>query len=218
MITLKYYKRDKAVFLSHIDVLRHMNRTFRRAGIDVQFSQGFNPHMLTKLGIPLPLATFSTCEYVTVQTNEDPDQFLAKYNSACIKGMEGIKAFYIPKNPNLAGKVAYADYRIKAKPLDKAKEIENLIHNDTFVVDYPTRKEPDKKRDIIPDIKGIRCGDDYIDVCINAVNMRADVLAVSLSRAFGIETFPDEVTRIAQYVQEGSKLVDVDTYLESLNK
>lgn len=68
MITLKYFKKDKAVFLSHIDVLRHMNRTFRRAGIDVQFSQGFNPHMLTKLGIPLPLATYSNCEYVTVQT------------------------------------------------------------------------------------------------------------------------------------------------------
>lgn len=217
MITLKYFKKDKAVFLSHIDVLRHMNRTFRRAGIDVQFSQGFNPHMLTKLGIPLPLATYSNCEYVTVQTNEDPEQFLAKYNSACIKGMEGIKAFFVAKNPNLAGKVVYADYRIKATPENKAKEIESIMQKDSFVVDYPTRKEPDKKRDIIPDIKGIRCGDDYIDVCINAVNMRADVLAVSLSRAFGIETFPDDVTRIKQYVQDGSKLVDVDTYLESLN-
>ena len=48
MITLKYYKKDKAIYLSHIDVLRHMNRTFRRAGIDVAFSQGFNPHMVTK--------------------------------------------------------------------------------------------------------------------------------------------------------------------------
>lgn len=218
MITLKYYKKDKAVYLSHIDVLRHMNRTFRRAGIAVEFSQGFNPHMLTKLGIPLPLATYSSCEYVTVQTDENPDEFLKKYNAACVKGLEGIRAFEVSKNPNLAGAVAYADYSIKANPQGKEKEINDIINRKSFVVDYPTRKEPDKKRDIIPDMVAIRCYPDSINVCINAVNMRADVLATSFGRAFGIPTDKNEIWRYCQYVRVNGVLTPVDDYLESLAK
>lgn len=218
MITLKYYKKDTAVYFSHIDILRHMNRTFRRSGINVEFSQGFNPHMLTKLGIPLPLAIYSSCEYVTVQTDEDPEEFLRKYNQACVKGLEGIKAFKVSKNPNLAGTVVYADYSIKAEPGDKSKEIESIINQKSFVVDYPTRKEPDKKRDIVPDTVAIRCYPDSINVCINAVNMRADVLASSFERAFGVKTDKNAIWRYCQYVRQNGVLTPVDDYLESLSQ
>lgn len=213
MITLKYYKKDKAIYLSHIDVLRHMNRTFRRAGIDVKFSQGFNPHMLTKLGIPLPLGMYSSCEYVTVDCDLSAEEFLDRYNSACVEGMEGIKAFKVNKNPNLAGKVVYADYSIKANVGDKARDIENVVNLKEFVVDYPTRKEPDKRRNIIPDLVAIKCYRDSINVCINAVNMRADVLAESFERAFGIKTDSMNVWRYDQYVNDNGILLKVDDFL-----
>lgn len=213
MITLKYYKKDKALYLSHIDVLRHMNRTFRRAGIDVAFSQGFNPHMVTKLGIPLPLAINSAAEYVTVQTDMCPDDFLTKYNAVCVAGMEGIKAFKVEKNPNLAAKVVYAEYVIKAKVSGKEEQINGILNNDSFVVDYPTRKEPDRKRDIIPDVHSINCSGDTITVCINAVNMRADVLAISIARAFDIEVDTNNIWRTKQFINENGVLIDVDAYL-----
>ncbi len=215
MITLKYCKKGKAIYLSHIDVLRHLNRTFRRAGIDVEFSKGFNPHMLTKLGIPLPLGTYSKAEYVSVSCDLEPEEFLKRYNASCVEGMEGIEAFKIQKNPNLAGKVLYADYSMGAKPLNKVDEIENIVNLDSFVVDYPTRKEPQKKKDIGGEVKRIKCYPDHIDMCINAVSMRADVLATSFSREFGIETSPDNIWRTAQYVvSSDGKLVDVDQYLK----
>lgn len=215
MITLKYYKRGKAIYLSHIDVLRHLNRTFRRAGIEVNFSQGFNPHMLTKLGVPLPLATYSSAEYVTVSCDLEPEEFLEKYNAVCMEGMEGIKAFKIQRNPNLAGKVVFADYTIGAKVGDKAEEINNVPKLNSFVVDYPTRKEPDKKKDIAGAVKAVKCNSENIEVCIDAVSMRADVLAVSLARAFSIETDTNNIWRTAQYVKGADgKLVDVDDYLK----
>lgn len=213
MITLKYYKKDKAIYLSHIDVLRHMNRTFRRAGIDVAFSQGFNPHMVTKLGIPLPLAINSSAEYVTIQTDMEPDEVLARYNAVCVGGMEGIKAFKVEKNPNLAAKVVYAEYVIKANTAGKEEQINSILNNESFVVDYPTRKEPDRKRDIIPDLHSISCSGDSITVCINAVNMRADVLAISLARAFDIEVDTNNIWRTKQFVNENGVLLDVDAYL-----
>lgn len=215
MITLKYKKEGKAIYLSHIDVLRHLNRTFRRAGIDVEFSQGFNPHMLTKLGIPLPLGMYSRAEYVTVSCDLDPEEFLKRYNDHCVEGMEGIKAFKVQKNPNLAGKVVYADYLVEADSIGKSEEIANIINLESFVVDYPTRKEPLKKKEIAGQIKSITCCPDHMKMCIDAVSLRADVLAVSLSRAFGIQTNPENILRTAQYVKASNgTLVDVDKYLQ----
>ncbi|MBO4535357.1 MAG: DUF2344 domain-containing protein, partial [Clostridia bacterium] len=50
MITLKYCKKDAMRFVSHIDGMRNQMRAMRRTGLDVAFSQGFNPHMLLNMG------------------------------------------------------------------------------------------------------------------------------------------------------------------------
>ena len=44
MIAFKYTKTDGAEYLSHLDLLRHLDRTFKRAGIQVKTSEGFHPH------------------------------------------------------------------------------------------------------------------------------------------------------------------------------
>lgn len=219
MITLKYYKRDSAIFLSHIDVLRHMNRSFRRAGIDVRFSSGFNPHMLTKLGIPLPVGISSSCEYVTIDCNAHPDEFLAAYNSSCVKGLEGIRAFETPKNPNLAGNVVCVDYSLRAFPdAEKITELNDIINKKSFVVPYPTRKEPDREKDIIPELFAIKAFPDSINVCVSANTMRADVLSKSFSMALGVKTDQTEIWRYNQYVRNHGVLQEVDAYLEELSK
>ena len=44
MIAFRYTKTDGAEYLSHLDLLRHIDRTLRRAGIKVKMSEGFHPH------------------------------------------------------------------------------------------------------------------------------------------------------------------------------
>ena len=76
MIVLKYLKKDAYTYLSHIDILRHLTRTIRRADLKVSFSQGFNPHMLLNMSVPLPLGHTGCAEYVTVQTEVGAEEFL----------------------------------------------------------------------------------------------------------------------------------------------
>lgn len=215
MITLKYFKKDNSVYLSHIDLQRHLIRSFKRAQFDVKYSSGFNPHMLVKLGVPLPLGINSSAEYVTVDCNVDPDVFLHCYNEACVPGLEGVKAFLTEKNPNLAAKVLYADYSIRAFPADKSEEINSLINKKEAILEYPTRKEPDGKRDIAPDLLAIKAYPDSINVCISALKLRADVLCESFAREFEIETDVTEIWRYEQYVRDGY-LKTVDEYLTSI--
>ena len=216
MITLKYQKTGRAIYLSHIDVLRHLNRTFRRADIEVEFSQGFNPHMLTKLGIPLPLGMYSNAEYVTVNTKLSADEFLKRYNEVCVDGMDGLKAFEVEKNPNLAGKVVFAEYYIPADAMGKKTELENLSKLESLIIAYPTRKEPLKTKDIGGLVKSVRVFPTHIQIIMDAVSLRADVLAVSLGRTYGFEVNADKIFRINQYVKSQSGgIVEVDKFLEN---
>lgn len=38
-----YEKRDRAKYISHLDLNRCMQRTFRRAKLPIWYSEGFNP-------------------------------------------------------------------------------------------------------------------------------------------------------------------------------
>ena len=105
MILLKFKKTDNFCFISHIDTLRHFQRIFRRAGIDVRFSNGFNPHMLIYFSSPLPLGLASRAEYVTVCTDMKAKDFLPLYKKNSPEGLMGIAAVDVDDNPNLQFRV-----------------------------------------------------------------------------------------------------------------
>lgn len=65
MITIGFKRTGDGVFVPHTDVLRVLNRTFRRAGICVEYSKGFNRHMSLKMTQPLPLGVADGDCYVT---------------------------------------------------------------------------------------------------------------------------------------------------------
>jgi radical SAM family uncharacterized protein/radical SAM-linked protein len=52
---LRYAKTGLARFLSHRDLTGHLLRAFRRAGMEVSFSEGFHPKMLVSYGPALAL-------------------------------------------------------------------------------------------------------------------------------------------------------------------
>jgi len=64
---IKYSKTGIARFTSHLDVLRALNRTVRRAGLPVAFSAGFNPKPQLAFGPPLPLGVESESEYFDLE-------------------------------------------------------------------------------------------------------------------------------------------------------
>lgn len=82
MIVLKYRKTGSVCFISHIDLLRHMDRVIRRGKIAVKYSQGFNPHALMFFSPPLSLGISSTAEYLSIDSDENAQEVFEKYNSA----------------------------------------------------------------------------------------------------------------------------------------
>ncbi|MEN6560621.1 MAG: TIGR03960 family B12-binding radical SAM protein [Acidobacteriota bacterium] len=84
-----YAKRGKARFLSHIDLIHIIQRSFRRAGLEVRKTQGFHPKMDFSYGPALPLGMEALKEVLEFRTERrlDPADFLARINRSVPPGL-----------------------------------------------------------------------------------------------------------------------------------
>ena len=57
-----FKKEGIAKYISHLDLLRTLRRSFVRAGIELRYSEGFNPHPKMSVALPLPVGQESVCE------------------------------------------------------------------------------------------------------------------------------------------------------------
>ena len=73
MIAIKYAKRYPLSMISQSDMLNVIKRILTRAGVKVEYSAGFNPHMLLYFSPALSLGIESECEYVCAAAGYAPD-------------------------------------------------------------------------------------------------------------------------------------------------
>lgn len=69
MIVFSFTKIDGAEYISHLDTLRHIIRTLKRAQIDVNISQAVNKHPRIFLSAPLGVGMKSISEYCLLETD-----------------------------------------------------------------------------------------------------------------------------------------------------
>lgn len=67
---IQFSKEGDLRYISHLDLLRLFKRSFKRAGIKLVHSQGFNPHPKMSFAQPLSLGYSSTSEYIEFDTIE----------------------------------------------------------------------------------------------------------------------------------------------------
>lgn len=71
-VIFRFEKGETVRYVSHLDMLRAMQRTLGRSGLPVAYSQGFHPHMLVTFAMPLPVGATSQGEYMDVVFREGP--------------------------------------------------------------------------------------------------------------------------------------------------
>jgi radical SAM-linked protein len=75
-----FRKGERVRYISHLDVLRSWERSIRRAGLPLSYSQGFTPHPKIAFASPLPLGFVSEAEVMDVSLDErvDPAEFRSR--------------------------------------------------------------------------------------------------------------------------------------------
>ena len=62
MPRLLFEKTGNAVWMSHLDLMRLFQRAFKRAGLPLKHTQGFNPRPSVSIAMPLSVGVESLCE------------------------------------------------------------------------------------------------------------------------------------------------------------
>ena len=70
-LRLIFVKEQQASYISHLDVMRTFQRVFPRAGLSLRHSNGFHPHPILSIVLPLPVGQSSECELLDFETVED---------------------------------------------------------------------------------------------------------------------------------------------------
>ena len=92
-LRLRFEKTGRAVYISHLDLMATMQRAFSRAGLELKYSEGFNPHPLISILLPLSVGTASLCELMDFRLRGEADEELLQILPARLTSVlpEGIR-------------------------------------------------------------------------------------------------------------------------------
>ncbi|MBQ5334265.1 MAG: DUF2344 domain-containing protein [Oscillospiraceae bacterium] len=109
-IRVFFEKKDRAIYISHLDLLRTMQRALKRSGLPVWYSEGFNPRIYLNFPLALSLGVEGEREPMDMAVVEDVSlsEIAEKLNGACPDGIRIISAAY-PVHPNKD--IGFADYK-----------------------------------------------------------------------------------------------------------
>jgi radical SAM-linked protein len=91
-----FSKTGDAVWISHLDLMRLFQRAFKRAGLPLTHSQGFNPRPSVSIALPLSVGVESHCELLDFQLDgvEVPvEELRERLNEKLIPGIRVLSVY-----------------------------------------------------------------------------------------------------------------------------
>ena len=113
-IRIRFTRGDNVKFISHLDLMKLFERTLRRTGLPIAYSQGFNPHPQMVFGLPLSVGVTSEAEYADFELSEnmEPSEFLERMNKELPLGIIVKDAVIKTSKGNIMASVSGAVYLI----------------------------------------------------------------------------------------------------------
>lgn len=90
MPRLLFEKKGAAIWISHLDLMRLFQRAFKRAGLPLTHTQGFNPRPSVSIALPLSVGVSSQCELLDFDLDGvevSNAEIMSRLNSALVSGV-----------------------------------------------------------------------------------------------------------------------------------
>lgn len=158
---LLFTKDGTSRFISHLDLMRTMQRAFLRAGLRIRHTEGFNPHAFVSVALPLPVGHASGCELLDFELMEETllGEVPARMNSVLPEGLRILDA-YVPERP--LKELLYLRSRIQLQydrgvPAGAGESLLNLFSAEQLIVTKSTKRKAETQVDLIPLIRSLEC-------------------------------------------------------------
>ncbi|WP_353894313.1 TIGR03936 family radical SAM-associated protein [Proteinivorax hydrogeniformans] len=145
---LKYSKGEAIRFISHLDILRAFERSFRRGNIPVEYTQGFNKRPRLSFATPLSLGVTSDGEYVEIALAEDlsEKELADSLNDVLPEGLKINGAKKLSKKmPTLGSLVQAARFEVFTQSEISSLNVTTFLDKKDVII---TRTSKRKTRDI----------------------------------------------------------------------
>ena len=156
----KYTKLGDMCFIAHLDLLRIFIRSLRRASIQINYSQGFNPHAKISFSPALGLGIESLAEIIDIDTSEEAsaEEIKERFNAALPEGIEIISCEVLEKAGSIPALMNHSlyEYQFSAITEEILKSVDTIKDLDEIII----LKKNKKKKEIATDVKN-RINDIY---------------------------------------------------------
>ncbi len=191
-LRLRFAKEGRAVYISHLDLLRTFQRVFLREGLVVRHSQGFHPHPILSFALPLSVGQSSVCELLDFEVEEDLDGrgLAASLNQYMPEGICALEC-YTPARP--VRELARLSCEVNllydsGVPADALNQIKELLTGESVVIQKRTKHKTLADIDIRPLLHGLEFTEEpgylHLNVVVSAQNpgMNPALLAAAIER------------------------------------
>lgn len=96
MPRLLFEKTGRAVWMSHLDLMRLFQRAFKRADLPLKHTQGFNPRPSVSIALPLSVGVESICELLDFDldgVSVPCDEITERLNRSLVEGVVVLKTY-----------------------------------------------------------------------------------------------------------------------------
>ena len=190
---IKLTKTGILRYFSHLDWQNTFLKALSRSGLNIAFSQGFNPTMKVSMGVALPLFAQSKCELVDIEIYDSlpEEEIKQKLEKVLPSGAEILSIVKIEKSAkSIDTTVCWAEYEVKLFD-DTLYDFEDFKYNTDRVltsqeifIEKKNKKGLIKKIDIKPCIKSYKFNGNSLFIILKTgqnleggiPSLRADVL------------------------------------------
>lgn len=158
MPRLLFEKTGNAVWISHLDLMRVFQRAFKRAGLPLTHTHGYNPRPSVSIALPLSVGVESHCELLDFELEEPVacGEIARRLNDALIEGVHVLDAY---ENGGKLKDLGLMDCAVKLTydggvPENAVTALQELFGRPALTVEKKSKKGV-TQQDIIPLIRSI---------------------------------------------------------------
>ena len=176
MPRILFEKKGNAIWISHLDLMRLFQRAFKRAGLPLTHTQGFNPRPSVSIALPLSVGVESSCELLDFDLDGDKVAnriVRGKLNDYLLPGIRVIKVYdngQKIKNLALLDTVVTLEYD-NGVPEDAVSKLTEFFRRDEILVEKKTKTNGIQDQNIVPMIKAL----EVVQTDNNTIDLKARV-------------------------------------------
>lgn len=213
---LKYAKSENARYISHLDFVRVLNRTIRRSNLPVTYTEGFNPHPVMVVAMPIGVGATSEDEYIDIDFDEKlpEDVVFNTFKKTFPDGIDVLAAKLACESMPSFKKLDMASYvcEIETRGL-KEPDLKGFLNQEEIIVSKKSKssvKDVDIKNDI-KELSLLDSGENYFKFFVtvpagNTYNLKPELVFTALAAYQGFELVFVKTHRTA-LLAEGKKFI-----------